>query len=85
MYTCVFNIKANWLKMNLFIIFLFVAGIVGIISLFVLIFSREHCPECGKPLSKIRMPKTTREALWGGWTCPYCGCEIDRKGRKVKK
>ena len=69
--------------MNPIITFLIVVGII--IILLVVILPRKHCPECGKPLPKIRIPKTMSEAYWGGWICPYCGCEIDRKGRNIKK
>jgi hypothetical protein len=44
-----------------------------------------NCPECGKALPKFRIPKTIKQALWGGRLCPNCGTEIDRKGRKVSK
>ena len=49
-----------------------------------------NCPECGKALPKFRIPKTIKQALWGGalWgggVCPNCGTEIDRKGRRVSK
>lgn len=23
--------------------------------------------------------------MWGGWTCPYCGAEYNRKGKLTKK
>jgi hypothetical protein len=32
---------------------------------------------------KDRWPRNWRQRLWGGWTCPNCGCEVDRKGKKV--
>ncbi len=45
----------------------------------------RKCPECGEPLPKFRKPANRRQALWGRWTCPNCGCEVDRRGRKVEQ
>lgn len=40
------------------------------------------CPECGKKLSAFfRIPTSWTEATYGGWTCPDCGCRLDRRGR----
>ena len=43
---------------------------------------RPECPRCGTQLPMIRKPGSTDEALWGGWTCPGCGCKVDRYGRE---
>ena len=37
-----------------------------------------HCPRCGARLPRFRKPESLRQALWGGWSCHGCGCEIDR-------
>jgi len=37
-----------------------------------------NCPACGSPLPQVRQPKSFRQALWGGWTCAKCGCEMDK-------
>jgi hypothetical protein len=42
-----------------------------------------ECTDCGAPVPVIRKPANWRQALWGGWTCPRCGSEYDRWGRKV--
>ncbi len=42
---------------------------------------RTVCPRCGTRLPMIRKPASEQEALWGGWTCPSCGCKIDRYGK----
>ena len=39
-----------------------------------------ECKKCGEPLSAVRVPKSWRGALWGGWTCPECGLELDKWG-----
>ena len=39
------------------------------------------CTECGTPAPVIRKPKNRQQALWGGWTCSKCGCELDKWGR----
>jgi hypothetical protein len=41
-------------------------------------FSEEICPECGKPLPRVRIPKNARQFWWGGWTCGNCGKEFDK-------
>ena len=43
------------------------------------------CPNCNKDLSQIRLPKSLRQVLWGGYTCPACGTEIDKWGRRIEK
>ena len=45
----------------------------------------RDCPECGAALPVIRLPKNRREMLWGGVTCPGCGMQFDRHGRKLGK
>jgi DnaJ-class molecular chaperone len=42
---------------------------------------RRECPKCGVSLPIIRIPKSFREAMWGGWTCKNCGLSIDKLGR----
>jgi hypothetical protein len=63
-----------------------VGGIAGGLAVLVLVVLRrgQKCPECGEPVPRFRKPANRRQALWGGWTCPNCGCEMDRRGRKVK-
>jgi hypothetical protein len=61
---------------------------VGILTVvFILIWAllkpSVKCPDCGEPLPKFRKPKSRRQALLGGTTCKACGCEVDRKGRKI--
>lgn len=41
------------------------------------------CPRCNTPLPKVREPRSLRQALWGGYTCPNCGAEVDKWGREV--
>lgn len=41
------------------------------------------CPRCNAPLPKTRPPRSLRQRLWGGWTCPACGAEIDKWGREL--
>jgi hypothetical protein len=44
----------------------------------------RRCPDCQAILPKLGL-KNMRSVLWGGWICPACRCQIDRKGRKVTK
>ncbi len=53
---------------------------VGVLKL---LAPRKKCPDCGAALPAIRRPAGKRQAMWGGCTCPKCGCEVDRKGRKI--
>jgi len=46
---------------------------------------RVYCPECSAPLPRIRKPKNERQRMWGGWTCEFCGTEIDKWGGRVDK
>ena len=43
---------------------------------------RANCPRCGTPMPVIRKPTSMEEGLWGGWTCPKCGCKVDKYGRE---
>ncbi len=42
-----------------------------------------NCPRCGTRLPAVRKPSSTEEMLWGGWTCPSCGCKVDKYGREI--
>lgn len=41
------------------------------------------CKECGEPPPVVRVPANARQAMWGGWTCPRCGLEVDKWGDPV--
>ena len=41
------------------------------------------CPCCNNSLPRIRNPRSLRQALWGGYTCPVCGVEVDKWGRAI--
>ena len=41
------------------------------------------CPRCKTPLPRFYGPRSLRQALWGGWTCPICGAGVDKWGREV--
>ena len=62
-----------------------VGGSVGLVMLVMALLGKpKPCAECGAPAPKIRKPANRRQRLRGGWTCPECGCEMDRRGRKVE-
>jgi hypothetical protein len=44
-----------------------------------------NCPACGSSMPQVRQPKSLRQALWGGWTCAMCGCEMDKWGRLITR
>ncbi len=41
------------------------------------------CPRCHTPLPRLREPRSLRQAMWGGWTCPACGAGVDKWGREI--
>jgi hypothetical protein len=47
-------------------------------------FKPGPCQQCGTPMPMIRKPDNWRQAMWGGWTCPECGLELDKWGRPVE-
>jgi prepilin signal peptidase PulO-like enzyme (type II secretory pathway) len=46
-------------------------------------FHRVLCPNCGTEMPKVRAPRSVTETLWGGFTCPKCGCRMDKWGRRL--
>jgi hypothetical protein len=41
------------------------------------------CPRCQTKAPLVRVPKNTRQLMWGGWTCQKCECEFDKYGNEV--
>ena len=46
---------------------------------------RVQCPDCGTVMGRVRMPTSGEQAMWGGYTCPACKCEIDKWGRPIAR
>lgn len=42
-----------------------------------------YCPRCQAKAPLVRVPKTVRQIMWGGWTCQECKCEFDKYGNEV--
>jgi hypothetical protein len=42
-----------------------------------------YCPRCKTPPPRGRPPQSVRQEIWGGWTCPVCGAEVDKWGREL--
>ena len=61
-----------------------IAGGLGVLIM-ALVMPHRKCPDCGELFPRFRKPANRGQALWGGYTCAKCGCEIDRKGRKIEK
>jgi hypothetical protein len=63
--------------------------LVGVILIVVLtllafmIFTPVHCPKCGEKMPIRRTPQNESQKLYGGWTCPKCGTEMDSSGNIV--
>ena len=45
--------------------------------------SLPNCPECQQKAPAIRKPTSIRQAMWGGWTCSNCSCEMDKWGKEI--
>jgi len=58
----------------------------GVVTILVFYFLQKpvKCPKCKTIMPKLRRPKNLRQFLWGGWTCPKCRRELDRKGKIIK-
>ena len=59
-----------------------IGGVIG--AMMIAGAGRKACPRCAAELPQYRTPISLKQALWGGWTCPNCGCEIDRQGQPLK-
>jgi hypothetical protein len=46
---------------------------------------RVECPECGTVMGLVRVPTSGGQAMWGGYTCPTCKCELDKWGRRIAR
>jgi hypothetical protein len=43
-----------------------------------------NCPGCDLELPYFRIPKSFSQVMFGGNTCPNCGCEVDKWGKRIK-
>jgi ribosomal protein S27E len=48
-------------------------------------FASLKCPACETQQPLWRKPASFRQLMWGGWTCPNCGTEMDRKGKAIER
>jgi len=46
---------------------------------------RVQCPNCATVMGRVRTPNSGKQAMWGGYTCPTCRCELDKWGRPVAR
>jgi hypothetical protein len=63
-------------------------ALIGILAFLLLTFIvwpalRPTCANCGEELPAFRLPANRKQALFGGWTCPNCHRELDRRGRTI--
>lgn len=59
--------------------------IIGVVIGLVVVISLQGtrvgvCPHCGAKLPLFRWPRSPRQLLWGGTTCPDCGRAVDYTG-----
>lgn len=65
--------------------FLFIFFLVAIVLIIVvLVMPARTCPNCGMVQPKFRKPQNAHQAMWGGWTCQNCNCQMDRNGRPIR-
>jgi hypothetical protein len=77
----------------IYIIFLLIIGLPLLLLIistikkgkFGINLSLPNCPKCDEKVPAFRSPTSTKQALWGGWTCLNCGCEIDKWGNEISK
>ncbi len=43
-----------------------------------------NCPSCREPMPGLRIPDGLQQLLWGGFTCPHCGCRMDKWGKALE-
>lgn len=46
---------------------------------------RVECPDCRTVMGRVRVPTSGEQAMWGGYTCPTCKCELDKWGRRISR
>jgi len=46
-------------------------------------FKKATCPQCETKSPFSRIPTSFRQAMWGGWSCSNCGCEMDKWGKEI--
>ena len=63
----------------------FFASILALALLFLVTHRAPDCAECGKRLPFPRKPRSLRQALRGGWTCPNCRAELNGAGEAFSK
>jgi predicted RNA-binding Zn-ribbon protein involved in translation (DUF1610 family) len=75
--------------MDSWVIPAFVGGITGGIAAYGAVSKlnakcrANPCPRCGTSIINRPAGRRTRvQYLWGGWTCPDCGCDVDRLGNE---
>lgn len=56
----------------------------GVVVLLWALLSTPECQACAAPLPRMRAPRSMRQLLWGGMTCPRCGLELDRHGKPLR-
>ncbi|PIE89566.1 MAG: hypothetical protein CR997_10755 [Acidobacteria bacterium] len=49
-----------------------------------IVIKNVKCPVCGAWQPFFRIPKTIRQALYGGWTCKGCLSELDVHGELIE-
>lgn len=83
--------------MSIFVLLLGLGAVVGTMAVIVIVtialwprqgklginLAHVHCPRCAEPMPPVRIPKTASQMLWGGWTCPQCGCKMNKYGTEL--
>jgi hypothetical protein len=74
-----------WSALGFFILIVLVGGGFYVLRQQKSMLNGVTCPRCGTVAPFFRKPTSLRQALWGGWTCANCGCNMDRWGKEITK
>ena len=59
-------------------------AVIAAAIVFALVLLSPHpagvCPRCTATLPRVRLPRSFRQAMYGGWTCRSCRAEVSRFG-----
>ena len=45
---------------------------------------KVYCPKCNEQMPAVRIPENIHQLMWGGWTCPNCGCKMNKYGEEIE-
>ncbi|MHC4061844.1 MAG: hypothetical protein ACYSUV_04835 [Planctomycetota bacterium] len=52
-------------------------ALLGLVLVYKYARPKRKCPYCGSELARWRVPETSKQVYWGGWTCANCGKQVN--------